>query len=741
MGAMAKRIGCARRSACRLGAGLIGLLSSGCLDRPLALTEPETRNVVVKQLAQEAPSKLDVLFMIDNSQSMSDKQALLADAVPALVRRLVAPRCVDPVTGAVSGGNYPCQSGEPEFRPVRDIHVGVLSSSLGGHGADYCTPKGKNWSPTQDDGAHLLGERRALGGATAHLDWSPGTDAADPSSFIQNFAEQVKAAGDDGCGYEASLEAWYRFLIDPDPPAAIVNQNGVTVAEGIDEVLLTQRRDFLRPDSLLLVVMLSDENDCSIVDSGQSSYIAQEAHLYRATAACDGDPESVCCRSCGSDESAPPTGCPSLLEDPGCQTPQHDDVTDDVNLRCWQQKRRFGVDFLHPVQRYIEGLTQLTVRNRAGQLVPNPLFSDLTGTGARPRSPANVLLAGILGVPWHDLADEQSLSDPNSIRYLSARELTEKDRWSWLLPSAAGPPVDPLMRESVLPRQGTQPATLVPLVLPDGPGVHPVNGHEWNTGNRDLQYACIYPLAKPRDCTTATADCACKDVAPGDPSKNPLCQDPETGTYGTTQHFAKAYPGTRQLEVLKGVGENSIALSICPKLSSGETSSPSFGYNPAVDSIVERLRDKLLTQCMPRPLSLAADGSAQCAVVEALPASACSCDATKNRRLVSDKLAKAARRELRASAQCGPNSPGQLACEAFCLCEIGAATDMKSCQNDPKPSGTGWCYVEAARGIGNPALVASCPETSRQLVRFAGDETPAPGANVLVGCVGAALGQ
>ncbi|MCC6666789.1 MAG: hypothetical protein IT375_23765, partial [Polyangiaceae bacterium] len=51
------------------------------------------------------------------------------------------------------------------------------------------------------------------------------------------------------------------------------------------------------------------------------------------------------------------------------------------------------------------------------------------------------------------------------------------------------------------------------------------------------------------------------------------------------------------------------------------------------------------------------------------------------------------------------------------------------------------CYVEAARKIGNPALVAGCPETNRQVVRFAGDETPAPGANVVVACLGAALSE
>ncbi len=39
--------------------------------------------------------KVDLLFAIDNSASMGDKQGLLATAVPVLVSRLLNPNCVD----------------------------------------------------------------------------------------------------------------------------------------------------------------------------------------------------------------------------------------------------------------------------------------------------------------------------------------------------------------------------------------------------------------------------------------------------------------------------------------------------------------------------------------------------------------------------------------------------------------------------------------------------------------------
>ncbi len=45
-----------------------------------------------------------------------------------------------------------------------------------------------------------------------------------------------------------------------------------------------------------------------------------------------------------------------------------------MNLRCFDQKRRFGIDFLNKLDRYTNALTKDQVPNRAGELVDNPLF-------------------------------------------------------------------------------------------------------------------------------------------------------------------------------------------------------------------------------------------------------------------------------------------------------------------------------------------------------------------------------
>src|SRR5207248_842992 len=53
---------------------------------------------IIVPAKQGKVSKIDLLFMIDNSSSMADKQFILSQAVPDLVTRLVDPVCVNPAT-------------------------------------------------------------------------------------------------------------------------------------------------------------------------------------------------------------------------------------------------------------------------------------------------------------------------------------------------------------------------------------------------------------------------------------------------------------------------------------------------------------------------------------------------------------------------------------------------------------------------------------------------------------------
>lgn len=370
-----------------------------------------------------APSlsdKLDLLLVIDNSRFMDQAQALFSQTLPYLLDRLTSPKCVNGLGNVVSDATTPaaCPVGEREFAPLRDIHVGVISTSLGGHGADVCTPGSPGYDPTSDEHAHL--SKRAKGGGVVatyqdkgFLAWDPAQQQNPPGDssidfFTTRARSLVEGLGTKGCGFESQLESIYRFLVDPAPYASIVVQNGTAQALGVDDLLLTQRADFLRPDSALAIVLLSDENDCSTRESGQYFLAGQiysgngvPYHLPRARAICDVAPNDPCCASCGQ---TTPAGCLATEADPSCAQGPNDDVSDAVNVRCFDQKRRFGIDFLYPTQRYVDALSLDTIADRDGNLVPNPLF-------AKGRPVDLVTFAAIVGVPWQDLAvDPKSLA-------------------------------------------------------------------------------------------------------------------------------------------------------------------------------------------------------------------------------------------------------------------------------------------------------------------------------------------
>src|SRR6187549_3039814 len=98
-------------------------------------TGSDEPSLIVEQIVQTAIDKIDVLFVVDNSSGMADKQALLGQAIPGLVERLVNPDCVELDDDGNVFGRVPpdatgnCPDGlDVEFHPVDDIHIGVITS-------------------------------------------------------------------------------------------------------------------------------------------------------------------------------------------------------------------------------------------------------------------------------------------------------------------------------------------------------------------------------------------------------------------------------------------------------------------------------------------------------------------------------------------------------------------------------------------------------------------------------------
>src|SRR5580693_2947702 len=349
-----------------LGAATCAVLGlvDGCLTRPVEATNPVTKTNFITSIPQGSIDKVDLLFDIDNSASMGDKQSYLSQAIPDLLTRLVTPNCVNEagtVTGsAMLSGACADPNSSAEFPPVHNLHIGIVSSSLGGRLGDACDPTAQQMtaqgmiSRHNDDQAHLL-DRGAdpmnlsnytespVGAADPDhfLDWFPPSSVnvsnagvmptgpapvTDPTMLSSDFQQLVVGVHQFGCGIESQLESWYRFLIQPDPYASLGLDKTGKFAQwvGVDTTILAQRADFLRPDSLVAILVLTDENDSEVdvrafggtawnfmVGPGDKGF-----NPPRATAKCATEPNDPACTSCAFDKSDP--GCTCKPGDPDC---------------------------------------------------------------------------------------------------------------------------------------------------------------------------------------------------------------------------------------------------------------------------------------------------------------------------------------------------------------------------------------------------------------------------------------
>ena len=527
---------------------------------------------------QTQSNQLDVLFVVDNSSSMAGKQAVLAASVPAFVAQLA--------------------------KSTKDIHFGVISTSLGGHGGTVCAegtgnvddkaqlvPSKRTGLPTYQDSGFLAYDSSGKAGEAVLDTVSSGLQAI------------IKGTGETGCGFEAPLEAMYRFLVDPEPPLSVKLVQQQSTRTDINDIVLTQRKAFLRPDSAVAIVILSDENDCSILDEGVGWFVGASARMPLATSACKVDPNDKCCRSCAQRETSPPAGCPAVMDDSTCKTvppgqsyATWDSAHDNLNLRCFHQRQRFGFDLLYPVERYSNALSAPRVQNRAGQLVDNPLLAARDGKG--PRSATLISVSVIVGAPWQDLATTATLKAPTQLEYMDSKALESNGRWPMLVGAVENAvPSDPFMIESTDDRMGQNPVSQAAISPSNSqnPLENPINGHEQHTGDSDLQYACTFALPAPIECMKGAYGCECAPDTTGElttviAANSPACQPPAGGPPGATQYYGKGYPGTRELRFAHAMGTRAGVASICPKsTTAADANASSYYYKAALDALASRI--------------------------------------------------------------------------------------------------------------------------------------------------------
>ena len=774
-----------------------GAAATGCLSRPVGKQPPTTKVNFTNSVSQQSVDKVDLLFMIDNSASMGDKQAILADAVPNLLVGLLKPKCADPATGIPAAGaqaadptgnkanRFGCPAGqEPEFAPVTDMHIGIISSSLGGFGGDVCSDTGR-----QNDRGHLLSSDGTAAVQEAQpagfLSWYPTNEAnedkkrhpdppttpfGDTVKLSASFGLLVKGVGQGGCGLEAQMESWYRFLVQPDPWAKVsvdeFNQANLGGAGDIDVDLLTQRADFLRPDSLVAVILLTDEDDSSVdplAVGGQGwAFMANQfpgSPVFRAdgktttaprgTSTCDTDPGSADCTSCGfaATCNAADPACAKIKADPECQKNggYYGPTEDQLNSRFSQQliKRNYGIDPQYPISRYTDGLTKNKVPDRSTEhtIKPrasggrdiggylgtgkctNPLFAAKLPRGqgdeicTLPRGTRTadlVFFAVVGGVPNNLLHFDPASPENSRITNDDWNKILGRDpnRYNYDL-------LDPHMVESKTPRsnlpQGSEPSSTRGMN-----GSDPVHGREWDTGGNDLQYACTFELPQARTCTAMDPSCDCADT------KNP----PLCGATIGQQTRAKAYPTVREFMAVRALGDQGVIASLCPITLKGDKQAPEYGYNPAVKAIVDRLKNALTTQCLPQKLTrdtstvATEKDTVPCLVLAQLGEVTDTCEGSGLKKPSPEILSKFLEQQ---KAESGDPKDGGVDLSKFAVCELPQliAAPGASCKDR---SELGWCYVENG-ATSSPA--GRCP----QALIFSGATGALAGARFSLQCI------
>ncbi len=314
---MKRNLGSVRQSLLHVGvAGSVllasGLATMGCLDRELRPLVPCVSQGFVESVEQNAVDKVDLLFMVDNSGSMSEEQASLGTELP---------RMVNVLTTGDRLGDGPTPD---DFTPVKNLHVGVITSDMGvaGFNVPTCT---RNAMFGDDDLLRTVGNTSIAGCMATYptfLEYIPGVSPGTPMQFGADF-RCVAATGIGGCGFEQQLEATLKAVT---PSASPIQFLAGTRGHGDLE-----NAGFLREDSVIALVLVTDEEDCSI-RSGSEDIFNQGSTIF----------------------------------------------TGDLNLRCFNYK-----DAQWEVARYIEGFKDLR-RGRESLLVFGAIAGvpvDLVTTG------------------------------------------------------------------------------------------------------------------------------------------------------------------------------------------------------------------------------------------------------------------------------------------------------------------------------------------------------------------------
>lgn len=191
-----------------------------CTSRTLEMPNITPTATLTTNFTQKINNEIDILFMVDNSSSMTEMQQKLSAQLPQFM---------DVLQGLPSPPS---------------LHVAVVSSDMGGPGDSttsiMCTPKGDQ-GQFQSQARSPCNATTLTAGDTFISDADGMPNYTDP---IATVFQCIALLGDKGCGFENQLASIDRAL-------------------GGDGQLPSTNVGFLRPEAYLGIVILTNEDDCS----------------------------------------------------------------------------------------------------------------------------------------------------------------------------------------------------------------------------------------------------------------------------------------------------------------------------------------------------------------------------------------------------------------------------------------------------------------------------------------------
>ena len=210
---------------------------------------------------QPGLTKLDLLFLVDNSGSMAQEQAALTARFPELMGELLNP---------------PDRNGDgrPDHVAVEDLNVGVISSDMGtmNQPVSTCT------DPVDGDNGCLQHEPRLPSGCAgtypSFLSRNPANAGSYSAAELAEDFSCIATLGTRGCGFEQQLKAVRQALTENVRPGGC-------------------NAGFLREDSLLAVIFVTDEDDCSVQAGHPEMFDMSRGDLGHPNVRCFTHPEFV----------------------------------------------------------------------------------------------------------------------------------------------------------------------------------------------------------------------------------------------------------------------------------------------------------------------------------------------------------------------------------------------------------------------------------------------------------------